>query len=130
MPRAVLFDMDGTLVDSYEAITASVNHIRRVRGLPPLPESEVRRYVGRGAALLLRDTVPNSDTDADVAEYARHHPTVMLAGTRLLPGVFEGLTRLRSQGLLLAVCSNKPIAFTRGLLQPLGLGDVFQAVLG
>ncbi len=128
--RAVIFDLDGTLIDSYPAITASVNHVRGLHGLPPLPEAEVRRYVGRGGTALLRDTVPGGDVEADMAAYFRHHPTVMFSGTRLLPGVGEGLAELSRRGMKLGVCSNKPLAFTRELLRHLGLADLFAAVLG
>ena len=71
---AVCFDFDGTLADSYEAITASVNHVRACHGLPPLGEPEVRRHVGRGMPYLLEHTVPGFDLDADSARYRQHHP--------------------------------------------------------
>src|SRR5690349_14262539 len=62
---AVLFDFDGTLGDSYQAITASVNHVRAAHGLPPLAEAEVRRHVGHGPAYLLGHTVPGADLARD-----------------------------------------------------------------
>lgn len=128
--RAVCFDFDGTLADSYPAITASVNHVRAYHGLPPLPEAEVRRHVGRGPVYLLTKTVPNGNADADVARYRAHHPSVMRSGTCLMPGAAETLAALKSAGLLLAVCSNKPRLFTQELLNYLELGSVFDAVLG
>ncbi|MFM7150404.1 MAG: HAD hydrolase-like protein, partial [Gemmataceae bacterium] len=51
-PSAILFDLDGTLIDSYPAIAASVNHVRQGRGLPALTVAEVTRHVGRGAHYL------------------------------------------------------------------------------
>lgn len=128
--RAVLFDFDGTLGDSYPAITASVNHVRALHGLPPLEEAEVRRHVGRGAEYLLRQTVGSGDEAADVAAYRAHHPSVMLQGTRLLPGAAAALSLLHRQGLHLGVCSNKPVAFTRELLEHLGVSSYFDTVLG
>src|ERR1700736_4352992 len=80
-PRAVLFDFDGTLVDSYPAITASVNHVRACRGRPPLAEAEVRKHVGRGPAYLLEHTVPGTDVEADLERYRAHHPSVLRSGT-------------------------------------------------
>jgi 2-phosphoglycolate phosphatase len=127
--KSVLFDFDGTLGDSYPAITASVNHVRAGHGLPPLPEPEVRRHVGRGPAYLLAHTV-GSSTPADLAAYRAHHPSVMFSGTRLLPGAAETLAALHRAGKLLAVCSNKPVAFTRQLLDHFGLLPLFHAVLG
>ena len=70
-PRAVLFDFDGTLADSYPAITASVNAVRAAHGLPPLDEDTVRRHVGRGPAYLMEHTVPGGSVPADVARYVR-----------------------------------------------------------
>src|SRR5260370_206561 len=54
--KAILFDFDGTLADSYDGIAASVNHVRASHGLPPLSTLEVRRHVGRGVAYLLAHT--------------------------------------------------------------------------
>jgi phosphoglycolate phosphatase len=128
--RAVLFDFDGTLADSYDAITASVNHVRARRGLPPLTVEGVRPFVGRGPGLLLRDTVGVGEAQENEALYRQHHPTVMRDGTRLLPGAAETLAALRRRGLLLAVCSNKPLPYTRELLVSLAVSEFFDAVLG
>ncbi len=129
-PRAVLFDFDGTLADSYAGITATVNHVRAAHGLPPMAVDEVRRYVGHGPAHLLKHTVPGADPVQDTARYRAHHPTVMREGTRLLPGAAEALRALKERGLRLALCSNKPRVFTADLLDYLGLGSTFDAVLG
>jgi phosphoglycolate phosphatase len=126
----VLFDFDGTLADSYPAIAASVNHVRAGHGLPPLSEDEVRRHVGRGLVYLLEHTVPGCALPADLARYRAHHPTVMRPLTHLLPGVADALAALRKAGLRLAVCSNKPLAFTRDLLDTLGVAGRFDVVLG
>src|ERR1700676_3994566 len=85
-PRAVLFDFDGTLGDSYPAITASVNHVRALHHLPPLSIAEVLPHVGRGPARLMQETVGLQDVEANVAAYKAHHPSVMREGTRLMPG--------------------------------------------
>jgi phosphoglycolate phosphatase len=129
-PRAVLFDCDGTLVDSYPAITASVNYVRAAHGLPPLPEAEVRRHVGRGPAYLLTHTVPGTRLDEDLARYRQHHPSVLRSGTQLLPGAREVITALDAAGYRVGVCSNKPVAFTRELLDYLSLASHIDLVLG
>jgi phosphoglycolate phosphatase len=127
--RAVIFDCDGTLVDSYPAITASVNHVRAVHGMPPLSEAEVRRCV-RGPAYLLEHTVPGTDIEKDLALYRAHHPSVLRSGTKLLPRVGDTIRALSEAGFLLGVCSNKLVAFTRELLDYLGLAQFFEAVIG
>jgi 2-phosphoglycolate phosphatase len=128
--RAVLFDFDGTLADSYAAITASVNHVRALHALPPLEEREVRRHVGRGPEHLLAATVPGADPAAGVLSYRAHHPSVMYQMTRLLPGAADPVRRLKESGRALGVCSNKPSFFTSRLLDHLGLLPHLGAVLG
>lgn len=127
---AVLFDFDGTLVDSYPAITASVNHVRAARGLPPLPVEEVTRHVGRGPDYLLSHTVPGYELDVDYSRYRAHHPTVMVGLTRLLPGAADLLVVLRRAGKRIGLCSNKPRLFSADLLAALGIADHFDVVLG
>jgi phosphoglycolate phosphatase len=128
--QAIIFDFDGTLADSYAGITASVNHVRAVYNLAPLDESVVRRFVGRGPAALIRDTVPGADVRTAVDLYKAHHPSVMLTGTRLLPGVASTLDTLHESGLCLAVCSNKPRLFTQQLLDYLKLAEFIKVVIG
>ncbi len=127
---AVLFDFDGTLVDSYPAITASVNHVRAGRALPPLAVDEVTRFVGRGPEYLLTHTVPGGDLAADIACYRAHHPSVMKEGTRLLPGAAEVLQALSNKGKQLGLCSNKPRLFSQQLLAHCGIAAHFAVVLG
>jgi phosphoglycolate phosphatase len=127
---AVLFDFDGTLGDSYPAITASVNHVRSLHGLPPLGESEVRRHVGRGAPYLLEHTVPVGSVEANAAAYRAHHPSVLRSGTRLMPGAAEALRTLHERGLRLGICSNKPVEFTKELLAYFGVASYVDVALG
>ncbi len=87
--QAVLFDFDGTLADSYAAIAASINHVRAVKGLPPLTVPDVRRHVGRGPEYLLAQTVPGASFERDWPIYRAHHPSVMASHTHLLPGAAE-----------------------------------------
>lgn len=128
--RAVLFDFDGTLVDSFAAITASVNHVRSYNGLPAMSEAAVKRLVGRGLPQLIADVVPDGDHQANVALYYSHHPTVMFDQTRLLPGAKKAISALHDAGIKLSVCSNKPVAITRKLIEALQMAAYFDAVLG
>jgi 2-phosphoglycolate phosphatase len=128
--KAALFDFDGTLADSFVAITSSTNHVRASYGLPPLPQAEVRKYVGYGLTQLLADLVPGAPLDEAVARYRAHHETVMIAETRLMPGVAEVIPELARRGVCLGVCSNKRVEFTRELVRAFGLNDYFACVLG
>lgn len=128
--RAVLFDFDGTLADSFPAITASVNHVRDLYGLAPLPVVEVVVHVGRGPAYLLSKTVPGGDSAQDCRRYLAHHPQIMRSLTTLMPGATRLVEHLRQDGVELGVCSNKPVAFTRELLAHLNVAERFAVVLG
>ena len=106
--KAMLFDFDGTLIDSYPAITASVNHVRALHGLSPLSVAEVTPHVGRGPAHLLAATVGVGDPAANVAAYRAHHPTVMGALTHLLPGAAEVLRWLHERGVPRGFAATSP----------------------
>ncbi|MCS7022946.1 MAG: HAD-IA family hydrolase [Gemmataceae bacterium] len=128
--RAVLFDFDGTLADSFAAITASTNHVRAAYGLPPLSEAEVRRHVGWGLNHLLQRLVPGAALEDAVARYRAHHDAILLEQTYWLPGVVNTLAELARRGYRLGVCSNKRAEFTRRLVQSLGLGKAIGCILG
>lgn len=132
MPRyhAVFFDMDGTLVDSYAAITASVNHVLQHYGRPTLTEARVRSLVGHGLEHLMADILPDIDPAAAAKVYREHHPTVLASHTKLLSGVEGGLRTLRAAGVKLGVCSNKPSFFSRALLRIFHIEGYFDVVMG
>jgi 2-phosphoglycolate phosphatase len=129
-PATVLFDFDGTLADSYAAITASVNHVLAARGLPPLAEAVVRGKVGFGLHQLMHDLLPGSDAEENARLYRAHHPTVMISHTRLLPGARELLAALHAESIPMGICSNKPSAITKQLTAALDLDRYFGTVLG
>ena len=128
--RAVLFDFDGTLADSYPAITSSVNHIRASYGLAPLTSDQVRPIVGHGPVYLLVNTVPGVEVESDLPRFRAHHEKIMRQETRLMPGAAEVISALRQRGLKLGVCSNKPKPFTLALLEHFGLLPHFDIVVG
>ena len=128
--RAVLFDLDGTLADSYAAITASVNHVLQHHGRPTLTEKQVRALVGHGLENLMENILPGIDPKAAAQLYREHHPSVMKSHTKLLPGVEAGLKTLHDSGVKLGVCSNKPSYFTRMLLKIFHIEQFFDVILG
>jgi phosphoglycolate phosphatase len=128
--RGVVFDLDGTLIDSYRAIAASVNYARRAFELEPLPLETVRSTVGRGLECLLADVLGPDRVDEGVRLFRRRYAEVFLERTTLLDGVRETLDVLVGRGLRLAVASNKPARFSRPILEHLGLGGFVTSVHG
>lgn len=128
--RGLLFDLDGTLVDSYAAITASVNYVRRLYGKGPLSLEEVKEKVGWGLENLLAKVVPGAPKEEAARAFKAHHAKVMYAKTKLMPGVAETIPVLFRAGLKLGVVSNKPEEFVRALLSHFGLASFFAVMLG
>jgi phosphoglycolate phosphatase len=130
MIRAALFDFDGTLADSFAAITASTNHVRQHYALAALSEKEIRSHVGHGLAHLMSVMVPDAPAEEAVALYRAHHETVMYDLTRPMPGVPRTIPELARRGYRMGVCSNKRVEFTRRLVEALGFGKQIAVVLG
>lgn len=137
---AFIFDLDGTLVDSRQDIAAATNVARASLGLPALPESELRAYVGDGVMLLLRRALghvgqggrllaaDDPRLPAAHAAYVDHYGRHLLDHTRPYDGVPEMLSRLPDVPLLVA--TNKPGAFSVAILEGLGLRARFGRVVG
>jgi phosphoglycolate phosphatase len=126
----IIFDLDGTLVNTLEDITASVNFTLGRLGRPPVPMDRVRQYVGDGlTALLSRSLGGHAELlDEAVGTYTVHHSRNLAVRSRLYPEVRETLDRFRS--IPLAVISNKTEEFVRPLLDGLGIAGLFRMVLG
>ncbi len=128
--RGVVFDLDGTLVDSYSAITASVNHARIGWDMPPLSEGQIRLQVGRGLEPLIADLVGPDRVEEGVARFRERYAQVYGSGTRVLDGVVETLERLARSGYRMTVASNKPARFSCPILEHFDLSHLFDAVEG
>lgn len=138
-PRAVVLDLDGTLVDSLPDIAAALNAGLASQGMAPFDIARVRGLVGGGVKALVERAFasfgPEYATDpeqfravlgAAVAHY-RAHPC---DETRLYPGAREAIAELKAAGARLALCTNKPIDITRDILSILGVADDFEVVEG
>jgi phosphoglycolate phosphatase len=132
--RLVIFDLDGTLIDSQQDLVNSVNAARAYMGMGPLDDHVIASYVGRGAPILIRRSLGDSAAEADVAQaleyflsYYRDH---MLDHTRLYPGARETLDLFREHRIAMAVLTNKPVRFSEGIIEGLGLASHFQRVYG
>ena len=128
--RGVVFDLDGTLIDSYRAIAISHNHARAAFGLPALSEDDVRLHVGRGLESLVADLVGEERVDDGVRLFRERYATAYADGTTALPGAGETLRGLRERGFRMAIASNKPARFCRLILEDLGWLGLFDSVQG
>lgn len=119
--RGVVFDLDGTLIDSYSAIACSLNHARAGFGLSPLDDAVVRRRVGFGLESLIAELVGPQHVEAGVRLFRERYSEVFATRTVALPGAKEVLSSLGARGFRLAVASNKPARFATPILAGLGM---------
>jgi phosphoglycolate phosphatase len=130
-PAALVFDLDGTLIDSRRDITTAVNRMRAELGLPPLALEQVVTMVGEGARRLVERALPErpGEVDSALACYLEHYWEVCLDTTRAYPGVPEMLAALVGR-YPLALLSNKGEVLSRKILDGLGLSGYFREILG
>lgn len=130
----LIFDLDGTLIDSKLDLVHSVNAARALMNLEPLSEEIVSSYVGNGVPVLMRRALGPDASDADVAQaieyFLKYYREHMLDNTRLYPGVREALDRLLAGGAKMAVLTNKPVRFSRSLVEGLGVAGHFFQLYG
>lgn len=131
--RAVVFDLDGTLVDAFEDITDAVNEPLRRRNMPLYTVERIRSMVGDGAGKLMERAYPLIPAEeqpaahAEMLEYYRAHPADK---ARVYPGVFQALEALADWGVAMAILSNKPQAMTLSTCERLGLTSYFAEIQG
>lgn len=132
--RALIFDLDGTLVESLPGIAASLNRALIQHGLPGQSHENVRGFIGDGAVKLVQRalaTVSRIDlTDSVVKHFAADYAVSWPSGTSVYPGMHQLLANLESRRIRLAVLSNKPHAFTIEIVKKLFPATKFAVVLG
>lgn len=132
--RGIVFDLDGTLVDSVADITQALNHAFAQASLPPVTVERVRPAIGDGALELVRRVAPEGASDAFVEELCRVYLDAYAADpaphARLFADAGEALPALRDSGIALGVCTNKPTALSRQVLRAVGLGEAITVVRG
>lgn len=136
-PAAVVFDLDGTLVDSAFDLTRALNWVLESEGREPVTLAAVRHMVGRGARVLIENGMMATGAPASEDDLARLLPRFLayysdhVADESILfPGALEVLHELRDAGVRLGICTNKPISLTHQLLRALAVDHLFPVVLG
>jgi len=133
--KAIIFDLDGTLVDSARDLQDATNALLAEEGLRPISLDETKSMIGDGAAKLVERAVIATGGDVTrLSEFVARFLTIYQANasrhTEAYPGVADTLAGLRRLGLSLAVVTNKPYAATMDILEALGLRGYFAAVIG
>jgi phosphoglycolate phosphatase len=135
-PVAIVFDLDGTLIDSAPEIHAVANRVFTAKGLAPFPFATVRGAIGNGVGVLVGRLMQAQGLDATgplhvdlAASFVKIYEEAFDL-TTLYPGVAEALTDLDSAGHRLGICTNKPEGPARAVLRHFGLDGVFKVVIG
>jgi len=130
--RVLIFDLDGTLIDSKLDLALAVNAALEHLGRPALEHDTIFSYVGGGAPMLVRralgEAVTDEEVEAGLAYFLSYYRAHMLDHTVPYPGVREGLELLSRYSM--AVLTNKPVRFSKAILDGLGLGRHFRYVYG
>jgi phosphoglycolate phosphatase len=130
----VVFDLDGTLVDTAPDLTNTLNHILAAHGQAPVAAECVREAVGRGAQAMIKEAFrlngAQGDLEAMLADFLAHYEANIAVESRPFPGAREALERLTAGGARLAICTNKRERLTRLLLNALDLDLYFVGMAG
>lgn len=135
LPRAVFFDLDGTLVDTIPDLAAAIDATRADYDLAPLGAALAAVYVGHGVESFVVDALAHGGAviaatrDEMVKRFRTHYAAVNGAQSVLFPGVLEGLQHWHGAAQALAVVTNKSTEFTRPLLQRMGIVQFFSVIV-
>lgn len=133
----VVFDLDGTLIDTAPDLVASLNHTIAIHGLAPVGYADLTHLVGHGARAMIErafrlrgNPLDESELPAMLDRFIAHYLAGMPGESRPYPGLTASLDRLRDAGMMLAVCTNKMESLARPLIEGLGLTGYFTAITG
>lgn len=129
LKQLFIFDLDGTLVDAYQAIEKSLNFTRRQFGYKRVPFQKVKRSVGRGDKLFVQTFFPFEESEKALKIYREHHKKTLKIYSRLKPFALMLLGRLRKKGKKIAIASNRPRYYTNIILKTVGIGKYLNYVL-
>jgi len=133
----IVFDLDGTLVDTAPDLLDSLNHTLDAGGVARTDVAGFRQFVGHGGRVMIerayqaqKRALPVEEHDRLFALFLEHYGTNIPGASKPYPGVIESLDRFRDAGYLLAVCTNKTEDFSKRLLVALGMSGYFAAICG
>lgn len=133
MPDLIVFDLDGTLIDSRRDLAEAVNATRAMFGLPPFSPETVISYVGNGVKKLIERAfhdAPQVKFEMALERYSRYYADHLTVHTRLYSGVAEGLKTMHEHGIKLAVVTNKPSSAAKVILGDLMVSEYLDALCG
>ncbi len=134
-PKLVIFDLDGTLLDTIDDLKEAVNHAMSLRGFPTFTRDEVMAMIGHGARNLMRKALPIGHKDDDIvdaaySDFKAYYITHIDVHTKPFPGIQDLMSTLHHEGVMLAVASNKFQEGTEHLIKEFFPEIPFVAVLG
>jgi phosphoglycolate phosphatase len=134
---AIIFDLDGSIIDTAPDLLHATNHVMARCGLPPVGASVIRDAAGRGARMMIEAALAShgkrlnaAGINRHVTEFIEYYSQNIAVDSRPFPGLEAALDALAGRGARLGVCTNKPEGLARKLLAELKLGGRFAAVLG
>jgi phosphoglycolate phosphatase len=129
-PAFVVFDLDGTLIDGYDAIGDALGYAMERLGERPPTADRIRGMVGHGLERLLEDAVGAARAAEGVRLFRERYPHVAVEKSHLMPGVADVLEELSTRGHAMALASNKPAPFSKMILESKGVAQRFRAIGG
>jgi len=128
--RAAIFDLDGTLIDSYQAIYLGFHHAYTQMGLAPMSYEQVKRVVGLGLDHTFRELLGEERVPRAIFLFRKKYEEVFRENTRLLPDAREVLETLHGRGIRLAIATNKLGRFSREIFEHFGMENFFTVIVG
>ncbi len=135
--KALVFDLDGTLVDTAPDLLLATNHALSLAGRPAISPSQLRSFVGHGAMDLIRRGIAATGDELPDGEVKRLHKAMLdfyadniARESRVFPGLIALLNKCKAHGLKMGVCTNKVERLSNKLLDEIGLAPYFDAVVG
>lgn len=132
MNHCIIFDLDGTLIDSLDDLVIAVNYMRGEYGLSELSRETVRSYIGNGVKSLVQRATQDSicDFDGALEKYVSYYRDHLVEKTCCFPGVKSGLAELSANGFVLGVWTNKPEQHARHILSKLDISKYLDFIIG